>query len=86
MIILRRIKAVKTPFQRHLLAGAMNHNTQCINNIITYINVKRVDLKSIYYLCIWGCCPGATLTIVPTKKIRPRKQPATGLYFNPELV
>ena len=60
--------AVKTPFQRHLLAGAKNHNTQCINNITTYINVKRVDLKSIYYLCIWECWPGATLTIVPTKK------------------
>ena len=61
--------AVKTPFQRHLLAGAKNHNTQCINNITTCINVKRVDMKSIYYLCIWECWPGATLTIVPTKKI-----------------
>lgn len=45
------MEAVKTPFQRHLLAGAKNHNTQCINDITTYINVKRVDLKSIYYLC-----------------------------------
>lgn len=45
------MEAVKTPFQRHLLAGVENYNTQCINNIATYINVKRVDLKSIYYLC-----------------------------------
>ena len=43
--------AVKTTFQRHLLAGAESHNTQCINDITTCINVKRVDLKSIYYLC-----------------------------------
>lgn len=45
------MEAVKTPFQRHLLAGAENYNTQCINDIATCINVKRVDLKSIYYLC-----------------------------------
>lgn len=45
------MEAVKTPFQRHLLAGAENYNAQCINNIATCINVKRVDLKSIYYLC-----------------------------------
>lgn len=68
MIILRRINAVKTPFQMHLLAGAKSHNTQCINNITTCITVKRVDLKSIDCLCIWECWPGATLNIVPTKK------------------
>lgn len=48
------MEAVKTPFQRHLLAGAKNYNTQCINDIATYINVKRVDLESIYYLCNMG--------------------------------
>lgn len=48
------MEAVKTPFQRHLLAGAENYITQCINNIATCINVKRVDLKSIYYLCNMG--------------------------------
>lgn len=48
------METVKTPFQRHLLAGTESHNTQCINDIITCINVKRVDLKSIYYLCNMG--------------------------------
>ncbi len=48
------MEAVKTPFQRHLLAGAKSYNTQCIYDITTYINVKRVDLKSIYYLCNMG--------------------------------
>ena len=45
------MEAVKTTFQRHLLAGAEDYNMQCINDITTYFNVKRVDLKSIYYLC-----------------------------------